>query len=194
MTLGACVFVADVYVVFPGPYYVSYCHENDESFITKVVNFISWLRKRGFDVQADCMLSEDNELLLREIGRLRFRDQLLGKAKNVFMIVSPSYLRLCRLDEHAGKSGQDKPTVDSLSLEEKMVYNEIMYIRYDLLSTVSRNDRFIPILFGVDEAKVPFWIKDLLLYTWPDEKEKERLLYRLYNKPEYLPAKPEVAV
>ena len=110
------------------------------------------------------------------------------------MIVSPSYLRLCRLDEHAGKSGQDKPMVDSLSLEEKMVYNEIMYIRYDLLSTVSRNDRFIPILFGVDEAKVPFWIKDLLLYTWPDEKEKERLLYRLYNKPEYLPAKPEVAV
>ena len=142
------------------------------------MNFISWLRGKGFDVQMDRMLSLSNEQLLRELGRFRFGQVQLSKAKNVFMIVSPSYLRLCRLDEH-------EPTLDSLSHEEKIVYSEIVYIRDDLCSTMFRNDRFIPVLFGVEEADLPYWIRELVIYSWPEDKTNNRLMFRLNNQPEY---------
>ena len=126
----------------------------------------------------DIMQSSTNEKQLRELGRFRFGEMQLRQAKNVFMIVSPAYLKLCRLDE-------ETIAEENLSQNDRIVYSEITHIRSELCSTFYRNCRFIPVLFGVKEIELPFWIKELVVYTWPDDKVNNRLLYRLNEQVEY---------
>lgn len=159
-------------------FYVSYCPEN-ECLIKNVVEFTSWFRQQGYDVQLDILQSPNNEAQLKELGPFRFGEKQLGNAKNVFMILSASYLRLCKLDEE-GEIG-----IENLSRQERIVYSEITQIRNELCSTVYRNSRFIPVIFGVKEIELPFWIKELVVYTWPDDKLNNRLLYRLNEQMEY---------
>ena len=116
----------------------------------------------------DLMHGPRSELRLRE----------LGKAKFVFIIVSSAYLKLC---QHNG----EEINLDGLSQAEKVVYNEIMYVRNELCSTVFRNSRFLPVLFGVEAIELPFWMKQLVVFSWPEDKKNQRLLYRLNEQLEY---------
>lgn len=146
--------------------------------MSKIVEFTTWFRKQGYDVQMDIMQTSSNETQLRELGRLRFGDMKLEKAKNVFMIISPSYLKLCRLDE-------EETHLWNLTKDEMIVYSEITHIRNELCSTAYRSSRFVPVLFGVEETGLPFWINVLVVYNWPEDKLNNRLLYRLNEQLEY---------
>lgn len=142
------------------------------------MEFTSWFREHGYDVQMDLMHGPRSELRLRELGRFRFGELQLQKAKYVFMIVSPDYLKLCR------QNGEET-NLDGLSHAEKIVYNEIMYVHHELCSTAFRNSRFLPVLFGVEAIELPFWMKELVVFSWPEDKKNLRLLYRLNEQLEY---------
>jgi hypothetical protein len=126
----------------------------------------------------DIMSTSANLEDLKELGRLRWGEKQLREANNVFIVVSPSYLNLCRLDEV-------KTDASSLTQEEKIVYNEITQIRSELSSTAYISSRFIPVLFGVKETDLPFWIKQRVVYTWPDDKMNNKLLYRMNDEISY---------
>ena len=160
-------------------FYVSYCPE-DGPFLKKVVEFTLWFREQGYNVQMDVMQTPKNESQLRQLGRLRFSELQLKRAKNVLMVVSPGYLKLCKLDEsHEATKGR-------LSNKELQVFSEITQIRSELCSTMYRNSRFIPVLFGgVKETELPFWIKDMVVFSWPEDKMNNRLLFRLAEQVEY---------
>jgi hypothetical protein len=126
----------------------------------------------------DIMSTSANLEDLKELGRLRWGEKQLREANNVFIVVSPSYLNLCRRDEV-------KTDASSLTQEEKIVYNEITQIRSELSSTAYISSRFIPVLFGVKETDLPFWIKERVVYTWPDDKMNNKLLYRMNDEISY---------
>ena len=126
----------------------------------------------------DIMPTSNNLKDLKELGRLRWGQQQLLRAENVFLIVSPSYLNLCRLDE-------GKTDASSLTQEETIVYSEITQIRSELSSTAYISSRFIPVLFGVKETDLPFWIKQRVVYKWPDDKMNNKLLYRMNDEVSY---------
>jgi hypothetical protein len=126
----------------------------------------------------DIMSTSANLEDLKELGRLRWGEKQLREANNVFIVVSPSYLNLCRRDEV-------KTDASSLTQEEKIVYNEITQIRSELSSTAYISSRFIPVLFGVKETDLPFWIKQRVVYTWPDDKMNNKLLYRMNDEISY---------
>ena len=156
---------------------MSYVSES-ESHMEKVADFCSWFRKHGYNVQMDIMATESNQEDLKELGRLRWGEKQLTRAKNVFIIVSPSYLNLCRFDE-AERDGS------SLTQEETIIYSEITQIRNELSSTAYISSRFIPVLFGVKETELPFWIKQLVVYNWPNDKMNDKLLYRINQEVSY---------
>ena len=156
----------------PGYIYVSYISDS-ERHTEKVVDFSSWFRKQGYNVQMDVMSTQSNQEDLKELGRLRWGEKQLLKAKSVFMIISPSYLNLCRLDEG------DKIDGSSLTQDEIIVYSEITQIRNELSSAAYITSRFIPVLFGVKETELPFWIKQRVVYSWPEDKTNNKLLYRI---------------
>ena len=126
----------------------------------------------------DIMSTSDHLEDLKELGRLRWGQQQLLRAENVFLIVSPSYLNLCRLDE-------GKTDASSLTQEETIVYSEITQIRSELSSTAYISSRFIPVLFGVKETDLPFWMKQRVVYKWPDDKVNDKLLYRMNDEVSY---------
>jgi hypothetical protein len=126
----------------------------------------------------DIMSTPSNQEELKELGRLRWGEKQLLRAKNVFIIVSPSYLNLCRLDE-------GKTDASSLTQEETIIYSEITQIRNKLCSTAYISSRFIPVLFGVKETELPFWIKQLVVYSWPNDKMNKKLLYRMNEEMSY---------
>ena len=121
------------------------------------------------------MSTPSNQEELKELGRLRWGEKQLLRAKNVFIIVSPSYLNLCRL----------KTDASSLTQEETIIYSEITQIRNKLSSTAYISSRFIPVLFGVKETELPFWIKQLVVYSWPNDKVNNKLLYRMNEEMSY---------
>ena len=155
----------------PGYMYISYVSES-ESHIEKVSDLCTWLRKHGYNVQMDIMATQSNQEDLKELGRLRWSEKQLTRAKNVFIIISPSYLNLCRLDE--GENDRS-----SLTQGETIIYSEITQIRNELSSTAYISSRFIPVLFGVKETELPFWIKQLVVYNWPNDKTNDKLLHRV---------------
>ena len=170
-----CTFIVDLQD--PGYIYVSYISES-KGHTEKVVDFSNWFRKHGYDVQMDIMSTPSNQEDLKELGRRRWGEKQLLRAKNVFIILSPPYLNLCRLDE-------GKTDASSLTQEEKIIYSEITQIRNELSSTAYISSRFIPVLFGVKETELPFWIKQLVVYSWPDDKMNNKLLYRINEEISY---------
>ncbi|XP_028407096.1 uncharacterized protein LOC114529472 [Dendronephthya gigantea] len=161
----------------PDLIYASYISEN-KGHTEKVVDFGSWLRKHGYNVQMDIMLSPSNQQDLKELGRLRWGAEQLSKARSVFLLVSPSYLKLCRLD--VGETN-----ASSLTLEEKIIFSEITQMRNDLSNDAYISSRFIPVLFGVKETELPFWIRQRVVYSWPDDKMNDRLLHRVRAEVSY---------
>lgn len=118
------------------------------------------------------MAAPSNQEDLKELGRRRWGEKQLLNAKNIFIILSSSYLDLCRLDE-------GKIPALPLTHEEMIIYDEITKIRNDLSSSAYISSRFIPVLFGVNETELPFWIKQLVVYTWPEDAFNNKLLYRI---------------
>lgn len=120
----------------------------------------------------DIMAAPSNQEDLKELGRRRWGEKQLLNAKNIFIILSSSYLDLFRLDE-------GKIPALPLTHEEMIIYDEITKIRNDLSSSAYISSRFIPVLFGVNETELPFWIKQLVVYTWPEDAFNNKLLYRI---------------
>ena len=145
--------------------------------------FVSWLHRNGFGVEMltdeDDMLREENRLLRRELVSFKFREHMVKTSDKVFIILSPSYLKLCEMNEDDARN-------QNVSEEEKLVYDEVVQIRCELHEQMYRSDRFIPILFRLNEAaSIPFWIKELVFFSWPEDKAT--LLNRLNGLPECPP-------
>ena len=146
--------------------------------------FAHWLQDNGFDVEMltdeNDMLTKENISLRRELMSFKFREHMVKSSDKVFIIVSTSYAKLC-------ENGDDVRN-QNLSEEEKLVYGELLQIRCELHEHVYRSDRFIPILFRLNKAaSIPFWIKELVYFSWPEEKTSKRLLNRLNGLPECSP-------
>ena len=154
-----------------GCIYISYIAET-ENHTEKVAEFCSWLRKHGYDVQTDIMLTSKNQQDLKELGPWRWAERQLRRAKGVFIVISPSYLKLCGLDE-------GKTDATALTEVEKLTYSEITQIRNELSLKAYISSRFIPVLFGVKETELPFWIKQMVVYHWPEDKVNDKLLHRV---------------
>ena len=163
-------------------YYISqYAQRND--CIKDLTEFVDWLHNNQFDVQMltdeGNLLTEENRSLRRELPSFMFREHMLKTTDKVFIILSPSYLRLCKMRE-------DDAMNQNLSEEERLVNGEIIQIRSELHDTVFCSDRFIPILFRLEEeTRIPFWIKELVFFSWPEDKT--RLLNWLNGLPECPP-------
>ena len=144
---------------------------------------VYWLRENQIDVQMltdeGDMLTERNRKLRREMISFKFREHMLTTADKVFIILSPSYLKLCDMKE-------DDAINQNVSEEEKLVNGEIIQIRSELHEQMYRSNRFIPILFRLEKAtSIPFWIKELVFFSWPEDKTNKRLLNWLNGLPEY---------
>lgn len=143
--------------------------------------FAHWLQENGFDVE---MLTDENDMLTkenisrrREMMSFKFREHMVKTSDKVFIILSSSYIRLY---ENA-----DDVENQNLSEEEKLVYGEIVQIRGELHEHQYRSDRIIPILFHLDkEASIPFWINELVFFSWPEDKTNNRLVNWLRGLPE----------
>jgi hypothetical protein len=162
-------------------YYVSYYAESDK-FVKEVKKFVYWLHGNGFDVEMltdeGDMLTKDNRSLKRQLMSWKLREHMLKNSDKAFIILSPSYLKLCQMKE-------DDVANQNFSEEEKLVNGEIAQIRCELHEHMYRSDRFIPILFRLNEsASIPFWIKELVFFSWPEDKANDRLLNRLNGLPE----------
>lgn len=162
-------------------HYVSYFPEDDK-FIKEVKNFVFWLHRSGFAVE---MLTDEGDLLtkenrsrLRELMTFTFRERMVKESSKVFIILSNTYLKLC--SEMTENDAMNQNFLE----EEKLVCGEIVQIRSELHQHMYRSDRFLPILLcPKDTARIPFWVRELPLFSWPDDKI--RLLSKLSGVPEY---------
>ena len=145
--------------------------------------FARWLHENGFEVEMltdeNDMLTEKNKSLRRDLMSFTFREHMIKTSDKVFIILSSSYARLCESGERNGTTNQN-PSGEVL---ENLVYSEIVQIRCELIGCRYRSHRFIPICFGLNRAaSIPFWIRELLLFSWPEDKTE--LFNRLSGLPE----------
>lgn len=165
-------------------YFISFFPEN-EKFVNEVKNFAKWLLDNGHDVQMltdDCkLLKEENQFLRKEMMSFKFREHMLNSSRKIFMILSSTYLKHCAIKEDEMKN------VD-FSEEEKLLNGEITQIRGEMHDNLYLSDRFIAVLFHLNnEMTVPFWIKGLPIFSWPKEEKSNKLLNYLKGLPEYPP-------
>ena len=134
------------------------------------------------------MLTEENDMLTKrnllrrmELARFMFREFMVKSSDKVFLILSPVYLELC-----TSSMGEDDAINQNFSEEEKLVNGEIVQIRWELNENMYRSRRFVPICFRrIESASIPFWIKELVFFSWPEDKTNQKLLNWLNGLPEY---------
>ena len=143
---------------------ISYFPESDE-MVSKVEEMCAWLRSKGYDVLMDKMASVE----IASLGRDRWIQQQITRAKKILIVKSAGYLKLYvqDLEGVGGPVSRHRVEVRCVSDEYYKTLNRSKFIWIETEGCKK-----------VQELDGPPWMEDVFL--WPSDHEK--LLLRMSDK------------
>ncbi|XP_046854273.1 uncharacterized protein LOC124447407 isoform X2 [Xenia sp. Carnegie-2017] len=152
-----------------GKIYVSYLPE--KGTINHVNDIYHFLKSNHIDVVMDQMYADQK--LYHSLGPKRFGEKFLRQAGKVIMIVTQSYLRICRWDETVNIEAVPRFS----SLNEERLFSEVSLIKSELSTTTKHQRiRFIPVLIKVSEDQLPKWLNLTEIVKWPDDRKTDKFV------------------
>lgn len=142
--------------------YLSYYSDN-KNVTNTAIKIANWLREQNIDVIFDKFFVITN-------GLRKWRELSLSSAKRIILIISPGYLKICKLDE----SDEKDKKLDAI--KDQLAYNEICHVRDEITKNPSVTDKFIVILVETSPDDLPFWMKRLNIYKYKNGQVDEKML------------------
>jgi len=143
--------------------FISYSHDS-EAHAQQTLAFANQLRKDGVETILDQYIDVPPE------GWPLWMERQMEKAEYVLIVCTKTYLQRVK--------GEEKPgTGKGVKWESLLTYS-------DIYESDSRNVKFIPVLFNIDDKKyIPKPLRSTNFYLVTDQSGYEKLYRRLTNQP-----------